>query len=207
MDYKNMKDQELVDMFILTGDNDCIKELVERYKSKIYTYILLNVKDSELAGDIFQETFIKVIKSLKKGRYMEKGIFMSWVVRIAHNLIVDHYRKDRHMKLTSTDQTDADIFNSKKFADKNVEDIMVQSRIEFEVRQLINELPKDQKEVILLRHYGEMSFKEIADQTGVSINTALGRMRYALINLRKMIEDRNLRLYAWTHLKTRIKKG
>jgi RNA polymerase sigma-70 factor (ECF subfamily) len=196
MDYKNMKDQELVDTFIATSQNDCIKELVERYKSKIYTYILLNVKDSELAEDIFQETFIKVIRSLRKGRYMEKGIFLSWVVRIAHNLIVDHYRRDRHLKITSTDQTDADLFNSKKFADKNVEDIMVQSRIEFEVRQLINELPKDQKEVILLRHYGEMSFKEIADQTGVSINTALGRMRYALINLRKMIEDRNLRLYA-----------
>jgi RNA polymerase sigma-70 factor (ECF subfamily) len=191
-----MKDQELVDTFIATSQNDCIKELVERYKSKIYTYILLNVKDSELAEDIFQETFIKVIRSLRKGRYMEKGIFLSWVVRIAHNLIVDHYRRDRHLKITSTDQTDADLFNSKKFADKNVEDIMVQSRIEFEVRQLINELPKDQKEVILLRHYGEMSFKEIADQTGVSINTALGRMRYALINLRKMIEDRNLRLYA-----------
>ena len=127
---------------------------------------------------------------------MEKGIFLSWVVRISHNLIVDHYRRDKHLKITSSDQADADIFNSKKFADKNVEDEMVQSRIEFEVRQLINELPKDQKEVILLRHYGEMSFKEIADQTGVSINTALGRMRYALINLRKMIEDRNLRLYA-----------
>ncbi len=191
-----MKDQALVDEYILTSDNDCIKELVDRYKSKIYTYILLNVKDVELAEDIFQETFIRVIKSLRKGRYMEKGIFLSWVVRISHNLIVDHYRRDKHLKITSSDQADADIFNSKKFADKNVEDEMVQSRIEFEVRQLINELPKEQKEVILLRHYGEMSFKEIADQTGVSINTALGRMRYALINLRKMIEDRNLRLYA-----------
>jgi RNA polymerase sigma-70 factor (ECF subfamily) len=196
MNYRNLNDQTLVDMFIMTGNNDCIKELVDRYKSKIYTYILLNVKDAELAEDIFQETFIKVIRSLRKGKYMEKGIFLSWVVRISHNLIVDHYRRGRHLKVTSTDQTDADLFNSKKFADKNVEDEMVQSRIDFEVRQLINELPKEQKEVILLRHYGEMSFKEIADQTGVSINTALGRMRYALINLRKMIEDRNLQLYA-----------
>ncbi|MBR4267656.1 MAG: sigma-70 family RNA polymerase sigma factor [Bacteroidales bacterium] len=196
MNYTELKDQELVDLFITSSDNDCIKELISRYKSKIYTYILLNVKDRELAEDIFQETFIKVIKSLRKGRYMEKGIFLSWVVRISHNLIIDHYRRDKHLKVTSTDQTDADLFNSKKFAEKNIEDKMVQSRIEFEVRQLINELPKDQKEVILLRHYGEMSFKEIAEQTGVSINTALGRMRYALINLRKMIEDRNLQLYA-----------
>jgi RNA polymerase sigma-70 factor (ECF subfamily) len=149
-----------------------------------------------LAEDIFQETFIKVIKSLRKGRYMEKGIFLSWVVRISHNLIIDHYRREKHLKVTSSDSTEADLFNSKKFADVNIEDRLVQNRIEFEVRQLINELPDDQKEVILLRHYGEMSFKEIADQTGVSINTALGRMRYALINLRKMIEDRNLCLYA-----------
>ncbi|MBQ5404881.1 MAG: sigma-70 family RNA polymerase sigma factor [Bacteroidales bacterium] len=196
MDYTNLKDQELVDLFISSNDNDCIIELIRRYKSKVYTYILLNVKERELAEDIFQETFIKVIKSLRKGRYMEKGIFLSWVVRISHNLIIDHYRRDRHLKITSTDQNDADLFNSKKYADRNIEDLMVQNRIEFEVRQLINELPKDQKEVILLRHYGEMSFKEIADQTGVSINTALGRMRYALINLRKMIEDRNLQLYA-----------
>ncbi|MBQ3688805.1 MAG: sigma-70 family RNA polymerase sigma factor [Bacteroidales bacterium] len=196
MDYTNLKDQELVDLFISSNDNDCIIELIRRYKSKVYTYILLNVKECELAEDIFQETFIKVIKSLRKGRYMEKGIFLSWVVRISHNLIIDHYRRDRHLKITSTDQNDADLFNSKKYADRNIEDLMVQNRIEFEVRQLINELPKDQKEVILLRHYGEMSFKEIADQTGVSINTALGRMRYALINLRKMIEDRNLQLYA-----------
>ena len=191
-----MKDQELINTFIANGDGNCIKTLFERHKSKVFTYIMLNVKDRELAEDIFQETFIKVIKSLRKGRYMEKGIFLSWVVRISHNLIIDHYRREKHLKVTSSDSTEADLFNSKKFADINIEDRLVQNRIEFEVRQLINELPDDQKEVILLRHYGEMSFKEIADQTGVSINTALGRMRYALINLRKMIEDRNLCLYA-----------
>lgn len=191
-----MKDQELINTFIANGDGNCIKTLFERHKSKVFTYIMLNVKDRELAEDIFQETFIKVIKSLRKGRYMEKGIFLSWVVRISHNLIIDHYRREKHLKVTSSDSTEADLFNSKKFADINIEDRLVQNRIEFEVRQLINELPDDQKEVILLRHYGEMSFKEIADQTGVSINTALGRMRYALINLRKMIEDRNLSLYA-----------
>jgi len=196
MAYVEMKDQELVNTFIANGDGNCIKTLFERHKSKVFTYIMLNVKDRELAEDIFQETFIKVIKSLRKGRYMEKGIFLSWVVRISHNLIIDHYRREKHLKVTSSDSTETDLFNSKKFADVNIEDRLVQNRIEFEVRQLINELPDDQKEVILLRHYGEMSFKEIADQTGVSINTALGRMRYALINLRKMIEDRNLSLYA-----------
>ncbi|MCQ2250784.1 MAG: sigma-70 family RNA polymerase sigma factor [Bacteroidales bacterium] len=196
MVYTDMKDQELINLFIAEGDDNCIKTLFERHKSKVFTYIMLNVKDRELAEDIFQETFIKVIKSLRKGRYMDKGIFLSWVVRISHNLIIDHYRREKHLKMTSSDQSEADLFNSKKFAESNIEDKMVQNRIEFEVRQLINELPDDQKEVILLRHYGEMSFKEIAEQTGVSINTALGRMRYALINLRKMIEDRNLSLYA-----------
>jgi len=196
MVYTDMKDQELINLFIAEGDDNCIKTLFERHKSKVFTYIMLNVKDRELAEDIFQETFIKVIKSLRKGRYMEKGIFLSWVVRISHNLIIDHYRREKHLKITSSDQSEADLFNSKKFAESNIEDRLVQNRIEFEVRQLINELPDDQKEVILLRHYGEMSFKEIAEQTGVSINTALGRMRYALINLRKMIEDRNLSLYA-----------
>ncbi len=196
MVYTELKDQELINLFIAEGDDNCIKTLFERHKSKVFTYIMLNVKDRELAEDIFQETFIKVIKSLRKGRYMDKGIFLSWVVRISHNLIIDHYRREKHLKITSSDQSEADLFNSKKFAESNIEDKMVQNRIEFEVRQLINELPDDQKEVILLRHYGEMSFKEIAEQTGVSINTALGRMRYALINLRKMIEDRKLSLYA-----------
>ena len=138
-----------------------------------------------------------MIKSLRKGRYMDKGIFLSWVMRIAHNLIIDHFRKLKHLKVTSADQTEADIFNSRKFAESNVEDNMVQSRIEHEVRQLINYLPDDQKEVILLRHYGDMSFKEIAEITNVSINTALGRMRYALINLRKIIEDKKLQLTAF----------
>lgn len=196
MDYTILKDQELVDLYIQNGNGDCIKELLSRYRSKVMRYIMLNVKDRELAADIFQETFIKVIKSLRKGKYMEKGIFLSWVIRIAHNLLIDHFRREKHLKLTSTDQTEADLFNNKDFADKNIEDKMVQNRIEFEVRQLINELPADQKEVILLRHYGEMSFKEIAEQTGVSINTALGRMRYALINLRKKIEDLGLQMYA-----------
>ena len=196
MNYKDLTDQELIDLFV-SGEEPCIKELFRRHKSRIFTYIMLIVKERELAEDIFQETFIKVIKSLRKGRYMDKGIFLSWVMRIAHNLIIDHFRKLKHLKVTSADQTEADIFNSRKFAESNVEDNMVQSRIEHEVRQLINYLPDDQKEVILLRHYGDMSFKEIAEITNVSINTALGRMRYALINLKKIIEDKKLQLTAF----------
>ncbi len=193
MNYTTLEDQELIDLFI-DGDEQSIKVLFGRHKSRVYTYIYLQVKDKELAEDIFQDTFIKVIKSLRKGKYTEKGIFLSWVVRIAHNLIIDFFRREKHLKITSSDKTETDLFNSPKYSESNIEDRMIQNRIDQEIRQLINELPDDQKEVILLRHYGDMSFKEIADQTGVSINTALGRMRYALINLRRMIEERNLSL-------------
>ena len=160
----------------------------------MYTYILLTIKNQQLAEDLFQETFIKVIQSLRGGKYKDNGRFLSWVIRIAHNLIIDHFRKEKQMNSVSNDDTEVDLLNSKKFSDKNIEEIIVSSQIKSELRTLINELPADQREVVLLRHYGELSFKEIADQTGVSINTALGRMRYALINLRKMIADRELSL-------------
>lgn len=155
---------------------------------------MLTIKNQQLAEDLFQETFIKVIQSLRGGKYKDNGRFLSWVIRIAHNLIIDHFRKEKQMNSVSNDDTEVDLFNSKKFSDKNIEEIIVSSQIQSELRSLINELPTDQREVVLLRHYGELSFKEIADQTGVSINTALGRMRYALINLRKMIKERELSL-------------
>jgi RNA polymerase sigma factor (sigma-70 family) len=195
MEMNQMKDQELVDLF-LSGDQLSIETLIERHKSKVYTYILLLVKNQELAEDIFQDTFIKVIKSLNKGKYQEKGIFLSWVMRIAHNLVIDFYRKAKHMKTISNDKKELNLLNSKKFAEQSIEDLLVQDQICNDVRRLIDELPHDQREVILLRHYGGMSFKEIADQTNVSINTALGRMRYALINLRKLINQKNLSLTA-----------
>jgi RNA polymerase sigma-70 factor (ECF subfamily) len=154
----------------------------------------LTIKNQQLAEDLFQETFIKVIQSLRGGKYKDNGRFLSWVIRIAHNLIIDHFRKEKQMNSISNDDTEVDLFNSRKFSDKNIEEIIVSSQIKSELRTLINELPSDQREVVLLRHYGELSFKEIADQTGVSINTALGRMRYALINLRKMIDERELSL-------------
>ena len=189
----NQSDYELIKQFI-QGKQSCIEVLINRHKRKVFTYIMLIVKDQALAEDIFQETFIKVIKSLRKGKYREEGKFLSWVMRIAHNLTLDYYRKQKHLKTISNDNNDLDIFNSIKFSEANIEDEIIQEQISKDVRSLVDELPNDQKQVILLRHYGDLSFKEIAEQTDVSINTALGRMRYALINLRKLIAEKNLSL-------------
>ena len=153
---------------------------------------MLIVKNQELAEDIFQETFIKVIRSLKRGKYVENGKFVSWVLRISHNLIIDHFRKEKLQGTISNDSLEVDVFNSQKFSEDTIEDQMVHIQILKEVKELIKELPEDQQQVIYMRHYMDLSFKEIADQTGVSINTALGRMRYALINLRKLIREKNL---------------
>lgn len=188
-----LNDQDLVQAYI-KGDPSAIEDLINRHRSKVYTYILLTIKNQQLAEDLFQETFIKVIQSLRSGKYRDNGRFLSWVIRIAHNLIIDHFRKEKQMNSVSNDDTEVDLFNSKKLSDKNIEEVIVNSQIRAEIRTLINELPADQREVVLLRHYGELSFKEIADQTGVSINTALGRMRYALINLRKLIREKDLTL-------------
>ncbi len=193
MKTNNVDDYQLVEEAI-NGNKRSIETLIERHKNKVYTYILLIVKKEQLAEDIFQETFIKVIKSLRKGKYQEKGIFASWVIRIAHNLIIDYFRKAKHLRLLSSEDTEVNIFNSSRFSDTNIEDNIIENQIASDVRKLIDLLPEDQKQVILLRHYGDFSFKEIADQTGVSINTALGRMRYALINLRKLIEEKKLNL-------------
>ena len=189
----HLSDQDLVKRFI-QGDKSAIEILINRHKNRVFTYIVLIVKNQELAEDIFQDTFIKVIKSLKDGKYKDNGKFVSWVIRIAHNLTIDHFRKEKQINTYSNEDYEADIFNSKKLADGNIEDVLVENQIVKEVRLLIEELPADQKQVILLRHYGGLSFKEIAEQTDVSINTALGRMRYALINLRKLIEQKNLSL-------------
>ena len=193
MNLQQRTDQDLVKRFI-QGDQTSIEVLINRHKNKVFTYIILIVKNQSLAEDIFQDTFIKVIKSLKEGKYKDNGKFVSWVIRIAHNLTIDHFRKEKQINTYSNEDYEADIFNSRKLSESTVEDIMVETQIIKEVRLLIDELPEDQKQVILLRHYGGLSFKEIADQTDVSINTALGRMRYALINLRKLIEQKNLSL-------------
>jgi RNA polymerase sigma factor (sigma-70 family) len=189
----SLNDNELVQRFI-DGDQESLETLILRHKSRVFSYIVLIVKNQELAEDIFQETFIKVIRSLKRGKYIENGKFVSWVLRISHNLIIDHFRKLKLKGTISNDSTEMDIFNSQKFSEATVEDQMVNDQILNEVKDLIKELPEDQQQVIYMRHYMGLSFKEIADQTGVSINTALGRMRYALINLRKLIEQKKLSL-------------
>lgn len=193
MKTNKLSDQELVAAF-LNGNELSIETLINRHRSKVYTYIYLTIKNHSLAEDLFQETFIKVIQSLRAGKYKDNGRFLSWVIRIAHNLIIDHFRKEKQMNSVSNDDSELDLLNNKKLADDNIEDLLVSDQIKEDIRKLINELPADQREVVLMRHFGGLSFKEIANQTDVSINTALGRMRYALINLRKMIKEKDLSL-------------
>lgn len=191
---RKIKDKDLVKEF-MAGDLDAIETLISRHKDKVFTYIMFVVKNEALAEDVFQDTFIKVINSLKRGKYNEQGVFSSWVIRIAHNLIIDHYRKSKKMPTFSNDDNeDLDIFNSARFSEQTIEDDMVDTQIAKDVRSLVDLLPAEQREVVLLRHFGELSFKEISVQTNVSINTALGRMRYALINLRRFIEEKDLNL-------------
>lgn len=188
-----LTDNELVDKFI-SGNVDGLEQLVQRYRKQVYTYIFLLVRKQHLAEDIFQDTFIKVIRSLDDGKYKDNGKFLAWVLRIAHNLVIDHFRKEKQLNATSREDFGLDILNSRKFADRPAEDQMIDKQIRKEIRELIDYLPAEQKEVLILRQYCELSFKEIADHTQVSINTALGRMRYALINLRRMVKERNLTL-------------
>lgn len=193
MNYNKLTDQELVTRFV-KGEKECMEALIKRHKKNVYTYILISVKNTEIADDLFQETFIKVINSLRNGKYIDKGKFLSWVIRIAHNLTIDYFRKEKNLNTCSNDAGEIDLFNSNKFSDENIEDKIVGEQIENDVKKIINFLPEEQKQVVLLRHYGDLSFKEIAEQTNVSINTALGRMRYALINLRKLVDEHNINL-------------
>ena len=184
-------DYELITGFV-KGNERCFEELIDRHKNKVFSYINLYIRDQALAEDIFQDTFLKVIQSVKTGRYYDNGKFLSWVMRIAHNLIIDNFRRDKQLNTVSNDSCEADLFNSSKLSDTNIENDYIKKQIKKDVRAMIGCLPDDQREVVILRHYSDMSFKEIADHTGVSINTALGRMRYALINLRKMMEEKRI---------------
>ena len=191
----SLADHELVNRFV-SGDMNSLELLINRYRKQVYTYIFLLVKNQHLAEDIFQDTFIKVIKSLDGGKYQDNGKFLAWVLRIAHNLVIDHYRKERQLNATSREDFGLDILNSYRYAVKPTEDALIDKQIRKDIRSLIDSLPEEQKEVLILRQYCELSFKEIADHTNVSINTALGRMRYALINLRRMVKEKNLTLTA-----------
>ena len=187
---KVLNDQVLVRLY-LEGDEKAFEALLHRHKRKVWSHIYLLVRDRELTEDIFQETFIKVVHTLKTGKYNEEGKFLPWVMRIAHNLVIDHFRRNKKMPLVRSND-DYDVFATISQPGKNVEQRMVNAQIDEDVRKLIDNLPDEQREVVIMRTYLAMSFKEIAEHTGVSINTALGRMRYALINMRKLIKQNEM---------------
>ena len=183
-------DAVLVSNYI-NGDEQSLSVLIKRHKQKIYSFIYSKVFDRDITEDVFQDTFIKVIRTLKLGKYNEEGKFLPWVMRIAHNLVIDHFRKNSRMPKFDN-SNDFNIFSVLSDSSLNAEKAIIKSQVEEDIKRLIEELPEDQKEVLVMRMYNDMSFKEISENTGVSINTALGRMRYALINLRKVIDKHNI---------------
>lgn len=190
MDVKSLNDHQLIDLY-LDGQERAFEELLGRHQQKIYTSIYLFVKDQAVAEDIFQEVFIKIIDTLRKGKYNHEGKFLQWAMRIAYNMCVDTFRRNKRRPFVSATET-FDIFDVLQSSEANAEQLMIRSQTHDKVRKLVDALPPEQREVVILRHYADMSFKEIAKLTRVSINTALGRMRYALINMRKMIEEREI---------------
>ncbi len=185
-------DEHLLIKSYLNGHTSSLQILVERHKQRLYSYIMIMVKKRELADDIFQDTFVKIINTLKSGNYKEEGKFIQWAMRIAHNLVIDHFRKSKKMPITESKREEYDIFDTIRFTDPSVEDQMVIDQIHSDVKKLIQYLPDEQKEVLFLRCYAGLSFKDIAEQTEVSINTALGRMRYAILNLRKLVNENDI---------------
>ena len=186
-------DEQLIALYV-GGQNDAFDEILDRHKDRIFMYILSIVKDEDLANDLFQETFVKTIMNIKEGRYTENGKFAAWITRVAHNIIIDHYRQQKTAKVQSTDNTDLNILNRKELCEDTIEDEMISLQIRADIRRLIRALPKTQREVLLMRYYKNLSFKEISELTKVSINTALGRMRYALINMRRIAEENHIAL-------------
>lgn len=179
-------DEMLVDMYI-KGNDIAFDVLMKRYESKVYSYIYYSVKNQELAEDLFQDVFVKIVVRLRSGQYQESGKFYSWVMRVAHNLIIDHFRKTNDDKVVSNDEGEQDLFNDPSLAvNENREQEMIKEQMISDIKVLIAKLPESQRQVLLMRYYEDMSFKEIAQKTNCSINTALGRMRYALLNLKKM---------------------
>ena len=190
---KSMTDEELVVCYA-QGNNAAFDTLLSRYKSSVYSYIYYIVQDKELAEDIFQETFVKVIVTIKQGGYTENGKFKAWIMRIAHNLVIDSFRQERSENTISNDEVEVDLFNNRDLCEETIEDALVRRQVLSDVRKLVKHLPDNQREVLEMRYYQDLSFKEIADLTGVSINTALGRMRYAILNMRRMAEENHMEL-------------
>lgn len=191
MNMQVLNDSALIRQY-QSGDRNAISQLIERHSRRVRNYIRMLVKDHDLTEDIFQETFIKAVRVIDEGRYCDNGKFLSWVLRIAHNLVIDYFRNRRQNKSVTESDAGYDVLGTLKFADRTIEDELVSEQIERYIRSLVESLPEEQREVVRMRYFAGLSFKEIAEQTGVSINTALGRMRYALINLRKLIKEKNM---------------
>lgn len=191
MNAQVMSDQVLLASY-LEGDKSAISSLIERHSRRVRDYIRMMVKDGDIAEDIFQETFIKAVRVIDEGRYADNGKFLSWILRIAHNQVIDYFRAQKQNRQVNESNAGYNVLGTLRFAERTVEDRMVSEQIERDIRSLVELLPDEQREVVMLRYFSGLSFKEIAEQTNVSINTALGRMRYALINLRKMIHEKKL---------------
>ncbi len=191
MNVQVSSDRALLNAY-LAGNRGAISELIDRHSRRVRDYIRMMVKDRDAADDIFQETFIKAVRVIDEGRYTDSGKFLSWVLRIAHNQVIDYFRAQRQNRAVTEAEAGFDMLGTLKFAERTIEDDIVCAQIEQDIRALVSQLPEEQREVVTMRYYAGMSFKEIAEQTDVSINTALGRMRYALINLRRMIKEKNL---------------
>lgn len=190
---KTLTDDTLVASYV-QGNNEAFDELLARHQARIYNYILMMVKSEDVANDIFQDTFVKVVTTLKQGRYTDTGRFAAWLTRIARNLVIDFFRQEKSLGKLSTDDSDIDILNRRELSDGTIEDEMIDLQIQDDVRALLRRLPDNQRRVIVMRYYKNLSFKEIASATGVSINTALGRMRYAILNMRRMAAEHNIEL-------------
>lgn len=188
---KKLSDDRLVSAFS-DGNNQAFDILLDRHKDRVFNYIYNMVKDSDLANDIFQESFVKAIMTIKQGRYNPDGKFASWITRIAHNAVIDHFRQEKSQGTISTDEADYDILNRRDLAEDTIEDLIIDKTIRNDIRSLIQSLPPEQRQVLVMRYYNNLSFKEIAEKTGVSINTALGRMRYAILNLRRNAEKNKI---------------
>ena len=191
MNVQVVSDQKLLNCY-LSGDRNAISQLIERHSRRVRDYIQMMVKDGDVADDIFQETFIKAVRVIDEGRYTDNGRFLSWILRIAHNQVIDHFRAQKQNRQLNEAEAGYDVLGTLRLAERTVEDEIVCEQIASDVRRMVELLPDEQREVVMMRYYSGLSFKEITEQTGVSINTALGRMRYALINLRKMIKEKNL---------------
>lgn len=190
---KTLTDDTLVASYV-QGNNEAFDELLARHQVRIYNYILMMVKSEDVANDIFQDTFVKVVTTLKQGRYTDTGRFAAWLTRIARNLVIDFFRQEKSLGKLSTDDSDIDILNRRELSDGTIEDEMIDLQIQDDVRAILRRLPYNQRRVIVMRYYKNLSFKEIASATGVSINTALGRMRYAILNMRRMAAEHNIEL-------------